>query len=218
MAAAGATCPPGRRPRSAVAWHLRPGGGLDPDPPAGDGPPAAFRYDPRDPTPSLGGPLLVAQRAGVYDNRPLEARADVLTFTGPPLEAPYEIAGPVRAGVYVRGELPYFDVFARLCDVDPRGRSWNVCDALVRVVPGRFPVDAAGVTSVEVPMWPAAHVFRAGHRIRLQLSGGAHPRYARNPGTGEPLTTAVDLRAGRIEVFCSARWPSAVHLPTLLHH
>ncbi|MFI9641584.1 CocE/NonD family hydrolase [Micromonospora sp. NPDC051925] len=199
-------------PATDTPWHLHAGGRLAPEPPTASTP-DTIRYDPADPTPSLGGPLLVAQRAGPVDNRPVEARPDVLVYTSAVLTAPVEVVGPVRAEIHVRSELPYLDVFVRLCDVDRRGRSWNVCDGLVRVAPGRFPVDADGVTRVPVPLWPAAHRFAAGHRLRLQVSGGAHPRYARNPGTGEPLGAAVTLRAGRREILHDPRHPSLLVLP-----
>ncbi|MFC7548563.1 CocE/NonD family hydrolase [Plantactinospora sp. GCM10030261] len=200
-------------PATRTVWHLCPDAGLSPDPPVPSAP-DEFWYDPADPTPSLGGPLLVAQRAGAVDNRPVEARPDVLLYTGDPLGAALEVIGPVTAEIHVRSDLAHFDLFLRLCDVDRRGRSWNVCDGLVRVEPGRFPVDAAGVLRVPVTLWPVAHRFRPGHRVRLQVSGGAHPRYARNPGTGEPLGSAVGLRAGRREILHEPGYPSAVFLPT----
>jgi X-Pro dipeptidyl-peptidase C-terminal non-catalytic domain len=62
----------------------------------------------------------------------------VLTFTNAPLAAPVEAIGPVRVELWARGSEPHFDLFARVCDVDPRGASWNVCDALAGVAPGRF--------------------------------------------------------------------------------
>ncbi|PSK63537.1 Cocaine esterase [Micromonospora sp. MH33] len=145
----------------------------------------------------------------------MEARPDVLTYTSAPLAGPVEVAGPVRAEIHVRSELSYLDVFVRLCDVDRRGRSWNVCDGLVRVAPGRFPRDPSGVVRVPVTLWPAAHRFAPGHRLRVQVSGGAHPRYARNPGTGEPLGTAVTLRAGWREVLHDPEHPSALVLPVV---
>ncbi|MEV4662274.1 CocE/NonD family hydrolase [Micromonospora echinofusca] len=201
-------------PAVPTPWHLHPAGGLDtaaPVPSAPDG----FHYDPADPTPSLGGPLLVAQRAGPVDNRPVEARPDVLTYTSAPLDAPVEVIGPVRAEIHLRSELSHLDVFVRLCDVDRRGRSWNVCDGLVRVAPDRFTADAAGVVRVPVELWPTAHRFAPGHRLRVQVSGGAHPRYARNPGTGEALGSAVTLRAGWREILHDPQCPSAVVLPIM---
>ncbi|WP_200209831.1 CocE/NonD family hydrolase [Micromonospora coerulea] len=199
-------------PAVPTRWHLRPGGALAPAPPVASAPDAIW-YDPADPTPSLGGPLLVAQRAGPVDNRPVEARPDVLTYTSAVLAAPVEVIGPVRAEIHVRSELSYLDVFVRLCDVDRRGRSWNVCDGLVRVAPGRFPADPSGVVRVPVDLWPTAHRFAPGHRLRVQVSGGAHPRYARNPGTGEAFGTAVTLRAGRREILHDPEHPSAIVLP-----
>ena len=198
------------------SWFLRAGGGLEPSAPSTGATEASgdrFRYDPADPTPSVGGPLLVSNVAGKRDNRELEARPDVLVYSSAALESDVELIGPVSATVLVRASRPHFDVFARLCDVEPSGRSLNVCDGLVRATPGRFPVDADGVHTTPVELWPTAYRFRAGHRIRLQISAGAHPRYARNPGTGESLATATGLRAVEIEVFHDADRPSAVHLP-----
>ncbi|MFI5838329.1 CocE/NonD family hydrolase [Catenuloplanes sp. NPDC051500] len=195
-----------------TAWHLQPGGGLS-GAVAPDSAPDEFTYDPADPTPSVGGPVLVAHRAGPADNSGLEARADVLTWTGAPLEHDLTAIGPVRAEIWESGSLPYRDVFVRLCDVDPAGVSRNVCDGLVRVAPGRFPEEADGVCRVTVPLWPIGHVFRAGHRLRVQVSGGAHPRWARNPGTGEPLGAAVTLRSARRRVFHDGVRRSALFLP-----
>ncbi|SBT44373.1 CocE/NonD family hydrolase [Micromonospora auratinigra] len=201
-------------PAVPARWHLHAGGVLDPAVPTATAP-DRIRYDPADPTPSLGGPLLVAQRAGAVDNRPVEARPDVLTYTSAPLATPVEVVGPVQAEIHVRSELSHLDVFVRLCDVDRRGRSWNVCDGLVRVTPGRFPTDGSGVVRVPVALWPVAHRFAPGHRLRVQVTGGAHPRWARNPGTGEPLGTAVTLRAGWREILHDPAHLSSVVLPAL---
>lgn len=193
-------------------WFLSPGGELVGRPPRLAAAPARFRYDPADPTPSVGGPRLLAGGAGSLDNRVLEARPDVLTFTTAPLRQPVTALGPVSATIYARASGEHFDVFVRLCDVTPDGRSWNLCDGLVRVSPGRFPADAAGVRAVRVDLWPTAHLFRSGHRIRAQVSGGAHPRFARNTGTGEPLATATRLSPVDVEVFGDPRYPSALRL------
>jgi len=198
----------------AQPWFLQPGGGLAPAAPRRSTP-DSYRYDPADPTPSVGGPLLLANLSGPRDNRELEARPDVLVYTTGALDADLEVIGPVSATVHVRASRPYFDVFVRLCDVEPSGRSLNVCDGLVRVVPGRFAIDADGTLAVHVDLWPAAHRFRAGHRLRVQISGGAHPRYARNTGTGDPLATAVDLRPVEVEVYHDPDRPSALLAPIM---
>jgi putative CocE/NonD family hydrolase len=120
----------------------------------------------------------------------------------------------VRVELWVRASSPYFDMFARLCDVDPTGASWNVCDALVRVAPERFERDADGTWRVAFDLWPTAHRFAAGHCIRLQVSSGAHPRYVRNPGTGEDPSTATRMQAVDIEILRDRAHPSALLLPS----
>jgi len=184
---------------TARPWYLGPDGGLAPVPPSA---PTVdtFRYDPSDPTPSVGGPLLVANVAGVRDNRALEARPDVLVYTSDALDRDVEVVGPVAATVYVGATRPHFDLFVRLCDVEPSGRSLNVCDGLAKVTPGRFPEDGDGAVAVSVDLWPTAHRFGAGHRLRVQVSGGAFPRYPRGTGTPDPLSSATDLQPVELEI------------------
>jgi putative CocE/NonD family hydrolase len=190
--------------------YLQPGRSLGANPP---GPAHAdrYRYDPSDPTPSLGGPVLFGRKP-VVDNAPLEARADVLTYTTAPISRPVEAIGPVHADIHIRSSLEYFDVFVRVCDVDAVGTSRNVCDALERVEPSTAAVDSHGVSRVRVALWPTAHRFAAGHRIRVQVSSGAHPRYARNLGTGEPLLHGTRMVAANQEVFHDPEHPSSVTL------
>ncbi len=186
-------------------FHLRPGGALSADVSA-DSPPDRYRYDPADPTPAVGGVRMV-RGSGRADNTGLEARPDVLTYTTPVLEQDVEVIGEVTAEIWFRSSLPWADVFVRLCDVDPRGRSHNVCDGLVGLT------GADELTCAEVRLWATAHRFGRGHRIRVQISSGAFPRYARNTGTGEPHGTASTLRAADQEVHHDATHPSAIVLP-----
>jgi uncharacterized protein len=203
--------PPEGRPHR---WHLHPGGMLAQEaPPAAD--PDSYTYDPGDPTPNLAGPVGLSGRARV-DNRSLEARPDVLTFTSAPLAGDLEVAGEVVADLFVSSDREHTDFFARLCDVDAAGASVNICDALLRLAPGRPKRQPDGTIRARIPLWPAAHRFRRGHRLRLQVSSGAHPRYARNPGTGEPLGTAVRLVPARQQVFHDPGHPSALLLPVPL--
>ncbi|SNS31492.1 hypothetical protein SAMN04488107_2166 [Geodermatophilus saharensis] len=201
----------------AVRHHLRAGGGLTAEP--GDEPPGRFTHDPADPTPSAGGPLL--ERPGKQaDQRAVEARDDVLVFTGPVLDADVDVAGPVRARVHVRPDLPHADLVVRLCDVDPAGVSRNVVDGIRRLDPGSVPaadvaVGADGVLAVDVELFPTAYRFRAGHRLRVHVAGGAFPRFARNHGTGEPFATATTGRPCRFTVFHDAAHPSWLELPVL---
>jgi putative CocE/NonD family hydrolase len=152
---------------------------------------SAFRFDPSDPTPSVGGRRLSAD-AGVRNNRDLESRPDVLTFTTPPLTADLEFEGFPVVDVALSVDNPHADLFIRICDVDTKGRSHNITDALVRLDPT---ADAGEVQHITARLSPCAHRLMKGHRLRLQLAGGAHPQYARNLGTGEPLSTGTGLKA-----------------------
>jgi hypothetical protein len=201
--------PPGSAERR--LW-LGGGGALDSGPPNGSGS-DGYRYDPHDPTPSVGGPVLLA-RHPVLDNRELESRGDVLTYSSPPLTEVVEAVGPVRIELWARASSDHFDLFARVCDVDLEGRSWNICDALARIAPERFERSGDGIWAVAFALWPIGHRFEAGHRIRVQVSSGAHPRYARNPGTGEDPITATALSAVDVEILHGGGHPSALVLPT----
>ncbi|WP_243878756.1 CocE/NonD family hydrolase [Streptomyces sp. KS 21] len=166
-------------------WFPTAQGHLTRQSPTDSAPLTSFRYDPEDPTPSLGGPLL-SRTAGPRDNRTLEAREDVLTFTGPPLTEPVDVLGPISARLSISTDTGHADVFTRLCDVDAQGRSVNICDGL-----GRLRTDGQEPSQITVPMSSTAHRFAVGHRMRWQISGGAHPRYARNPGNGESAVDAT---------------------------
>ncbi|GAA3222933.1 CocE/NonD family hydrolase [Nonomuraea helvata] len=196
--------PPGYEPQR---FHLQPGGALSTEAPA-DSSPDGYRYDPADPTPTAGGVRLSpTAKEGPVDNAAIEARPDVLTYTTPVLDGDVEVVGEVSAEIFFRSSLSYADVFVRLCDVDADGRSTNVCDGLVSLT------DADHTTRATVQLWPTAYRFKRGHRIRVQVSSGAFPRYNRNPGTGEPRATATTLRAADQQVFHDPRHPSAVILP-----
>jgi putative CocE/NonD family hydrolase len=143
-------------------------------------------------------------KAGPKDNRRLEQRPDVLTYTSDPLAADLEAIGPVSATITLGASSDHVDVFVRLCDVHPDGRSINICDGIHRLhSPGSWP------RTVSVDLAGLAHRVRAGHRLRIQVSSGAHPRFARNPGTGDPLATASTLRAVDVEIG----HPSRILLP-----
>lgn len=172
-----------------------------------------YTYNPADPTPSLGGALFNALTAGPQDNRPLEARPDVLTFTTPPLPADVTVIGPVRLQLFVQSSTPTADFFGRLCDVQPDGRSLNVCDGLFRLLPGQNQPD--GTVQIEVDMWATAYCFRQGHAIRLQVSSGAHPRWARNLGTTEPLGSATQMVTAEQTIWHDEKRPSALILPVV---
>jgi putative CocE/NonD family hydrolase len=202
--------PPGYH---AQRWFVQSGNGLAPQPPTvSEAQPDRYRYDPAYPTPAVGGSSL-SRNSGPKDNRAVEARKDVLVYTSPALEQDIEVIGEVRAELFVRSSLEHTDFFVRLCDVDPKGKSINISDGLVRLRPGEPEAGDDGVWKVGVEMWATAQCFRKGHRIRVQVAGGSHPRYARNTGSGEPLATSTTLIAADHTVYHDAEHPSAIILP-----
>lgn len=180
-------------PTSDRVWYLHPHGGLGDTPPSSTAGPTTFTYDPADPTPAVGGRVINPAVAGHRDNRGLEERADVLTFTSPPLAEPVDALGNPVVEVVHGTDNPWADLFVRVCDVDERGRSVNVSDGFRRL----RPEDANGTVTLRLDA--LAHRFARGHRLRLQVSGGAHPRHARNLGTDGDPATSSDLAP-------SARW------------
>ena len=200
-------------------YYLRVSGALSPEAEPGGAPPDTFVYDPADPAPSKGGPLLQPPGKQV-DNAAIEARPDVLTFTTDPLAADQDLVGPVRARIFVRTGRRYADVFVRVCDVDDRGVSRNVVDGIRRLSPQTVPAAGVqagddGVLAVDVELYPTGYRVQAGHRIRVQVSGGSFPRYARNFGTGEPFGAATRALRCRFEIYHDSRHPSHVLLPVL---
>jgi putative CocE/NonD family hydrolase len=156
---------------------------------------------------------MSVRNAGSRDNAAVESRGDVLTFSTGPLGEPVEVAGTPVIELYIRSDNPYCDVFVRLCDVDERGRSCNLTDQIVRCTPASVMPDE--VRRLSVALTDVSHVFRAGHRIRLQVSGGAHPRFARNLGTDADLLHGTRTAPASHEIQHSDRYRSAVILPVL---
>ena len=206
-------------PAVATACYLRASGRLSPDPEPGDAPPGTFVYNPADPTPSAGGPLLQPPGKQV-SNAAIEARPDVLTFTSDPFPAGADLVGPVSARIFVRTGREHADLFVRVCDVDRKGVSRNITDGIRRLSPQTVPapdvqVGGDGIRAVDLELCPTAYRVQAGHRIRVQVSGGAFPRFARNFGTGEPFGAATRALRCRFEIHHDSRHPAHVLLPVL---
>ncbi len=190
---------------TAHALYLQPGGGLTGTPPSSAAGSFAnsvsFRYDPANPTPTIGGRLL-SPDGGYRDDTSLAARSDVLSFTTDVLDKDLCVIGNPVAELAHTSDNPHVDVFVRISEVDGKGRSENVSDGYRRLT------DATDTVRLELDA--IAHRFRAGSRIRVLVAGGSHPRYARNLGTGEPTATGGQLKTSTHELHFGA---SRVLLP-----
>ena len=204
------TYPP---PQDLQIWHLHPGQVLS-QRPVKESPPDTYRYDPADPTPNVGGAMFSFQGAGPVDNAPLERRRDLLIFSSEPLFNPVTVIGNARVTLYARASLPNADFFVRLCDVDPGGKSIPICDGLIRKS-SADPAVPENIWKLTFRLHATAHCFQRDHRLRVIVASGAHPRFARNTGTDEPIGEATTLLASDIEIFHDPLRPSAILLPVV---
>ncbi|GIH98309.1 CocE/NonD family hydrolase [Planobispora takensis] len=158
-------------------YHLHSDGLLSPEAPAAADP-VTFTFDPRDPVPTVGGPLLLPDptNVGPQDQREVELRPDVLCYTTEVLTGDLEVTGPVSVTLHASTSAAGTDWTAKLVDVHPDGRAMSVIDGIVRtsVPSGRHEIDLVATSQV----------FKAGHRIRVEVSSSNFPRFDRNPGTG----------------------------------
>ncbi len=192
-------------------WYLQPEFGFSTDLPAVCEP-DSYTYDPADPTPSIGG---ASTGSPVKDNRTLESRSDVLIYTSDILNKDVELIGPVSAELFIKSSVRYTDFFVKICDVDSSGKSLNVCDGIQRLFPDRPAHQPDGIIKVTINLWPTAYRFQKGHHIRVQVSSGAFPRFARNLGTDEPLATATTIKVANQSIFHDPERPSALILPII---
>ena len=131
--------------------------------------------------------------------------------------------GPVSARIFVRTGRRHADLFVRVCDVDVNGVSRNIVDGIRRLSPQTVPASDVqigddGILAVEVELYPTAYRVQAGHRIRVQISGGSFPRFARNFGTAEPFGAATTAVRCRFEIHHDSRHPACLLLPVLPGH
>ncbi|HIF30400.1 MAG TPA: CocE/NonD family hydrolase [Planctomycetaceae bacterium] len=153
-----------------------------------------FTYDPTVPVPSLGGGICCiggAIEAGAFDQRTIEARADVLVYTSKKLTEDFEVTGAVEVVLYVSSDAKDTDFTVKLIDVFPDGTAYNLDETIQRV---RYRegydqtvfMEQGQVYKVKMPSMVTSNVFKKGHRIRLDVSSSNFPRFARNLNTGGP--------------------------------
>ncbi|MEM7259700.1 MAG: CocE/NonD family hydrolase, partial [Pseudomonadota bacterium] len=148
------------------------------------------------------------------DNQELEARKDVFCYTSEIFDADLVLMGEPELILFVQSSNAHTDFFGRICDVYPDGRSINVTDGLVRIHPGDVEPQADGTLKITIKLWPTAHAFVRGNRLRLQVSSGAHPRWGRNLGTGEDPLESAELVVANQSLFHDVMHKSHLKVPT----
>ena len=211
-------------------WYLHADGSLSPSLPRCDSPDSHFTYDPANPVPTVGGPTLisggpeggVSWMGGSRDQRMIEARPDVLSFTSEALSESIEVTGPLSVTLHAATSAADSDFTARLVDVWPDGRAMGVADGIVRaryrdgtgrakaICPGR-------IYAYTIDLIATSQVFRAGHRLRVDISSSNFPCFDRNPGNGAPAATAVarDFVVADQTICHNTGHPSYITLPVI---
>ena len=212
--------PPAETQESRLYLHA--GGRLEAAAPPGDGGASRSLYDPAHPAPTVGGATLLpgVYPPGVRDQRSLSARADVLTFSGKPLQSPLTVLGRVTANLCISSTAPDTDFVVRLIDVHPGGYMQNLCDGILRA---RYRasrcepqwLEPGVVYQLPVDLWSTGHVFRAGHRVAVQVTSASFPRWDRNWNTVEDPGAAVSGQKAEQTVWHDAAHPSHVVLPVV---
>lgn len=218
---------PGNRWRSADSWpppakdtplYLHADGTLGLAPPTESDASRTYKFNPEAPVPTLGGQTLFLAK-GPVDERPTEARQDVLTFSTEPLKKPTEITGRITAKLNVSSDCPDTDFTVMLCDVYPDGRSMLVTDGIQRAslrggCEERRPLEAGKTYAIDVDLWCTSIVFNAEHRIRVLVSSSNSPRFEPNPNTGAAhLEPGGATRVATNTLHLSTAHPSSIVLP-----
>ncbi len=211
-------------------WYLISDGSLRREPGRVADEPARYDYDPEDPVPTVGGPVLMADihRPGPRDQRGIEARSDVLVYTGPLLESAYTVLGPVYATLFAASSAPDTDFVTRLVDVYPDGRAICVADGILRasaresypapgvvrpVVPS--PIEPGDVYKYVIDLWATGITFLPGHRMRVEVTSSSHPRWERNLNTGDGAFRSSRTEIAHQTIFNDAGRPSRITLTVL---
>ena len=182
-----------------------------------------FLYDPRNPVPTRGGGLCCWDPAlprGAFDQRAVEARPDVLVYSTSPLEQDVEVTGPIEVHLWAASSAPDTDFTAKLVDVGPCGYARNLADGIIRAryrngSAGADPLRPGEVYAYLIDLGGTSNVFKAGHRIRLELSSSNFPRFDRNLNTGHRIGEDAAMRTALQTVFHDADHPSHIVLPII---
>ena len=182
-----------------------------------------YIYDPSDAVPTIGGPLCcqaLPTGVGPQDQRPAEARSDVLVYTTPAFTKDTEVTGPVSLELYVSSSAVDTDFTGKLVDVWPDGFAQNLTEGILRLR-DRTSQEKPGLANpgetyhIVVDLWATSNVFLAGHKLRMEVSSSNFPRFDRNLNTGEEQARASRMIKATNVIYHDKAHPSAVLLPLM---
>ncbi len=197
------------------------GGCLQGEAPSQD-PPDVYSYDPHDPTPTQGGRTLPGGKLtpGPLDQRDVEARGDVVSYSTGPLERPVEVSGPVRVHLFASSSAVDTDFMAKLVDVYPSGAAFNVAEGVVRARyrNGLFALQLLSpgeIVEYTIELATVSNSFLEGHRIRVDIASANFPYIDRNMNTGNAFGVDAIGEVATQTIFHDAGRASYVELPML---
>jgi len=182
----------------------------------------SYVYNPSDPVLTLGGRNL-GLPAGSLDQRPVEAgRGDILFYTTDILEEDMEISGPVKAKLSVSSNCTDTDFTAKLIDVYPDGSAMLVLDNILRAryresMSDPVLMKPGKIYDITINLGDISYVFKAGHRIQIDISSSNFPKYDRNLNTGGNLytETKADINMALNKIHHHGKHRSYVVLPVI---
>lgn len=223
-------------------WYIHGNGRLSRDAPAPDAAPLTYDFDPADPVPTIGGALTSGQpifEGGGFDQRegprffgsrdagmPLIARRDVLAFESLPLEEDMAVIGPITVELWVASDAPDTDFTAKLVDMHPpsadypTGFALNLTDGIFRCRYRKSwekpePIEREVPFRITIEPFATAALFKAGHRIRLDISSSNFPKFDVNPNTFDPEGQGRRRQIARNTVFCDGARASRIVIPVV---
>jgi putative CocE/NonD family hydrolase len=203
------------------ANSLRGDGVLQGSPPIGDSSPDRFVYDPENPVYTLGGQVSTQfEVRGSRDRRPAQERADVLVYTSQPLADDLEVTGPVSVKLFAASSAPNTDFTATLSDVHPDGRAIHICEGIRGVtfresLENPTLIEPGRIYEYTIDLWETSMVFKAGHRLRVDVSSSNFPRFARNQNTAQPFGTSAEVRKANQTIHHDEQHASHILLPVI---
>jgi putative CocE/NonD family hydrolase len=211
-----------------TTYYLSGAGGSDRTGQLVDAPPGAeapdqYTYDPRFPAPSLGGHSCCGAQSGPqgpYDQTPVEQRSDVLVYSSPPLPGDTEVTGAATVDLWAQSSVADTDFTAKLTVVKPDGEVVNLNDGILRTsfrdsLSNPTPVPPNQPTRYRIQIWPTSYQYRAGDRIRVEISSSDYPQFAPNPNTGEPFGQSANTVVATQTILHDAAHPSSITLPVI---
>ena len=222
-------------------YYFHHDGMLSTTPPAENAPLITYTFDPRNPVPTIGGNISAFGRyliAGAFDqtcrddligcddNLPLSSRPDVVVFQTPPLTEDIEVTGPLKVKLYFSSTAVDTDFTAKLIDVHPpnidypNGYEMNLADGIVRA---RYRntrehpefLEPGELYECTIEPYPTANLFKAGHRIRVDISSSNFPRFDVNPNSGEPIGKSRRFMIADNTIYVDSKRPSHITLPII---